>query len=291
MTPDWQTIRRAIPELHDLPETEPPRIDSGQNAIAWDAAPFIVRVPRHDTAAGALHREASILHEIGPFLPLPTPEIALHTLPDGMFVAIHRALPGQPLLTPPEDRIDSLADALGGFLQDLHAIPHAALDGIALPVANRGSWRVWLRDAAAQLAPYLDRADLQRLMDAGEAFRDALATVTPVLIHGDFGKGNILAEDGRITGIIDFGSAQIGDPASDLAGLVSSYGAAFLDHMEDAYPGATAPAIRTRITFYRLAFAAMDARYGLDHDDRAAFDAGIASLSQRGPDASTDRQT
>lgn len=38
----------------------------------------------------------------------------------------------------------------------------------------------------------------------------------PVWIHGDLHPGNILAKNGKITAIIDFGLAGIGDPACDL---------------------------------------------------------------------------
>lgn len=274
-----QVLRRASPALRDLPASEPPRIDTGQNAIVWNAGPFIVRMPRHDDQVNALRREAAILRVIGPTLPLPTPDVDLHTLPDGRTIAIHRALPGHPLAALPEDDA-AIAASLGGFLQALHARPLTDLDGLALPVANLGHWRTWLREATTRLAPYLDGPAHRRLADAGEAFLVEIGAISPVLIHGDFGKGNILANEGRITGIIDFGSVQIGDPASDFAGLVASYGDALLSRVAVAHPLATDPAVRTRITFYRLAFAAMDALYGLDHADAAAFRAGIASLSK-----------
>lgn len=38
----------------------------------------------------------------------------------------------------------------------------------------------------------------------------------PVWIHGDFAIGNMLMEDGRLSGVIDFGGTAVGDPACDL---------------------------------------------------------------------------
>ncbi len=38
----------------------------------------------------------------------------------------------------------------------------------------------------------------------------------PVWIHGDLHSGNILAKNGEITAIIDFGLSGIGDPACDM---------------------------------------------------------------------------
>lgn len=291
MTVAWSTIRQEIPALHALPEAEPPRIDTGQNAWVWHADPYIVRVPRHEerptpappttttTAAttSTYHREAAILQVVAPYLPLPIPDMEVHDLADGTPVAIHRALPGQPLLVMPEEHAAAFATTLGTFLLALHCVPLPELDGLAIPVANRGFWRSWLRDAIARLAPHLDAAATQRLGEAGEGFLDEIAQVSPVLIHGDFGGSNILAADDAITGIIDFGGVQIGDPASDLAGLVASYGSTFLDHLETFAPAIGA--MRSRIAFYRLAFAAMEALHGLDHGDEPAFHAGIASLA------------
>ncbi|MBO0812480.1 MAG: phosphotransferase [Microlunatus sp.] len=38
----------------------------------------------------------------------------------------------------------------------------------------------------------------------------------PVWYHGDFHTGNLLAADGRIGAVLEFGSLGIGDPANDL---------------------------------------------------------------------------
>ena len=38
----------------------------------------------------------------------------------------------------------------------------------------------------------------------------------PVWIHGDFAIGNMLMERGKLSAIIDFGGAAVGDPACDL---------------------------------------------------------------------------
>ena len=35
-------------------------------------------------------------------------------------------------------------------------------------------------------------------------------------VHGDVAAGNLLVADGRLAGVIDFGSAAVGDPACDL---------------------------------------------------------------------------
>ena len=62
-----------------------------------------------------------------------------------------------------------------------------------------------------------------------------------MLRHGDFGPSNILydAHARAIRGIIDFGSAGLGDAATDIAALMGplSYGEAFVDRLAPVYPG------------------------------------------------------
>jgi aminoglycoside phosphotransferase (APT) family kinase protein len=38
----------------------------------------------------------------------------------------------------------------------------------------------------------------------------------PLWLHGDLQAGNLLAVDGRLSAVIDFGSLSVGDPACDL---------------------------------------------------------------------------
>jgi aminoglycoside 2''-phosphotransferase len=66
----------------------------------------------------------------------------------------------------------------------------------------------------------------------------AMGEIERVLKHGDFGTSNILfdRQQRTICGMIDFGSSGLGDPAYDLAGLLSSYGEAFVKRCWRVYP-------------------------------------------------------
>lgn len=67
--------------------------------------------------------------------------------------------------------------------------------------------------------------------------RDVLeceAEVQPTLVHGDFGLHNVLWTKERITGVIDFDHATIGDPAIDVAPLIGQFGAAKLAQIYDS---------------------------------------------------------
>ena len=98
----------------------------------------------------------------------------------------------------------------------------------------------------------------------------------PVLRHGDFGSGNILydSQSQSISGIIDFGSAGLGDLAVDIAGAMT-FGESFFNHYYASYPDLDSFVERAR--FYKGTFALQEALYGLKHDDHTAFERGITS--------------
>jgi aminoglycoside phosphotransferase (APT) family kinase protein len=73
----------------------------------------------------------------------------------------------------------------------------------------------------AQVRDSIERLDTQ--IDGGavtEVWEAALSTArhgSPIWVHGDISLGNLLALDGRLAGVLDFGSLAIGDPACDLS--------------------------------------------------------------------------
>lgn len=69
------------------------------------------------------------------------------------------------------------------------------------------------RATAAGLAGVVDVADVLAVWEAAIA---APYTGRPVWVHGDMTGSNLLVEEGRLAGLIDFGSSAVGDPACDL---------------------------------------------------------------------------
>jgi aminoglycoside phosphotransferase (APT) family kinase protein len=142
------------------------------------------------------------------------------------------------------------------------------LPGAPLPPTGDDAWASQLATTLAAIhATALERLPddfpregkpaerLRRMLDRGAAVRDPLwATVAsaivpiaervrpnpPTLNHGDFWFGNTLWERGRLTGIVDWDGARIGDPAhdvaiarNDLALLAGAHGAqVFLDEYQ-----------------------------------------------------------
>jgi aminoglycoside phosphotransferase (APT) family kinase protein len=115
----------------------------------------------------------------------------------------------------PADR-GPAAEALAGFLLSLHVPAEAGI-----PVNPfRG---VPLRDRDAAVVQRLgDRDRYPRAAALRAIWAQALAAKAwdgpPMMLHGDLHPGNILlADDGSLAGVIDFGDVGAGDPAVDLA--------------------------------------------------------------------------
>jgi aminoglycoside phosphotransferase (APT) family kinase protein len=179
-------------------------------------------VIRHDSGKGpwtgtsfTLGREGAVLRAIeGTGVPAPG-VIAISE--DGNILAIER-LAGTAALDFADDRqrlstIDSLLEALVA----LHELPVDTLD---LPF---GIPRTPQDHALMDMAEYrhsYDRCRKYPEMDAAFAWLESHApdrVTRTSLVQGDAGPGNFLHQDGRITGLVDWEAAHVGDPMDDLA--------------------------------------------------------------------------
>ena len=277
MTPSVDAIVRAFPQVVGN-GSSPSVIEGGQNALVLDFGAHIVRIARYPGQEQVFRREVAVLALLASRLPLPVPAISLRDV-DGTLVTVHEKLPGTPLfilsnLDPAQVRY--VAKQLAGFLRSLHRIPATPFAQAGVPVEDATFWEGWLATVRDRLYPLIERDAADRFDRQANMFLKDYHDNPFGLKHGDFGGGNILAGDGKITGIIDFGSVAIGDVASDIAGLAASYGDPFLDLIAETYP--EVHAMKSRVGFYRTAFAAMEALHGLEHDDAGALRAGLVAL-------------
>lgn len=73
------------------------------------------------------------------------------------------------------------------------------------------------RGTRAAIAALADTLDAAAVTAAWEAALEAPAWGgTPTWIHGDLSAGNLLAADGELSAVIDWGGLGVGDPACDL---------------------------------------------------------------------------
>lgn len=257
-------------------------IDTGQNNLVLDTGTLIIRLPRHAGARRDIEREAEVLSVLAGRLPLPIPNVNVIGFASGI-AAVHPKLTGTPLLDlvgMSDCRRRQLAGGLAGFLRTLHALPP---DTLGMPTDADDPWAEWhaLRaETDEKILPLLP-ADIAA--EVRERFERFLSGAGPqpamAIIHGDFGTGNILVDDGRVSGIIDFAGCAIGDPAYDLASLSAGLGDGFVALLRPHYPGIDA--MSERIGFYRSTFPLLDVLFGLEHGDDGALNAGLEALLQR----------
>ena len=260
----------------------------GQNAdvLILNGA-LIVRFPRYESGVRQLQTEVAILRGLAGRLPLPVPEpelVHLSDQPPGDAFVAYRMLPGKPLwpelLYDIDDaaRLSTLARDLGAFLRALHRVPYAGVIDCELENEDtRPAFRDFYRRVRRELFEWMHPRARARVERMFTAYLDDPAhfAFEPVLRHGDFGGSNILydAATQKLTGIIDFGSAAVGDPAYDVAGLLASYGEEFVEACVLGYPEITG--FMDRVAFYQRTFALEEALFGIENEDEAAFRAGM----------------
>lgn len=208
---------------------------------------FVFRLALNAVVAARQQRERALLRRIRPHIHrfvLPDPHYQVAPSAAIPFGCVgYRRLAGVPLQ--PADLAmgnhNNLAVQLADFIGQLHKIPLGQLGGLHLPQFPPPSSE--LEPMWRKLMPFLKDAL------AGDEY-DALAgwweravskwqspVQQPVLAHGDLWYENILLDAGRqtILGILDFESAAIGDPLTDL--VPQSYlGSAFLQAVARALP-------------------------------------------------------
>jgi aminoglycoside 2''-phosphotransferase len=286
--PYLHSIQHAYP---DLPIGSARFNEEGQNNVVLIVnEEYIFRFPRYPAALKRLEIEVAILTGMQDVVTLCIPKplfTRLDAPAGGQAFMGYAMLPGEPfwretlLAIEDEQVLDRLADQLAGFLKELHGAPIPAdiapdmlLDDTAEECAD-----IYAR-MQARCFPHM-RPDARAW--AAQHFENFLSDprhfgYAPVLKHSDFGMGNILFDPTiqTITGIIDFGSTTLGDPAYDFAGLLSSYGEEFLHRLERGYPELAS--YWERIRFYRGTFALLEALFGLEQGDDEAFRHGIRNF-------------
>jgi hygromycin-B 4-O-kinase len=160
---------------------------------------------------------------------LPIPEIIRIGQIEDHFYCISENVPG---LTLQDLRPHDLPPLLGSTAKILDAIADSDLGDMtgfgpfnARGVGSYESWRDFMtsvadpdRHAWAALDSLVDMNLINGLLERLEHL--ALdCPETRKLVHGDFGSNNVLTDGRRITGVIDWSEASIGDPLYDIANI------------------------------------------------------------------------
>ena len=213
-------IARQFPRWAGLPVEAVPSAGT-DNALYRLGAELVVRLPRIHWAVGQVEKEQEWLPKLAPYLPLRIPVPVARGEPAEGYPwhwSVYRWLEGENAaiesMPDPEQAAHDLAD----FILALQRI-----DARAGPVpgpfnAQRGEALVH-RDRETREC--IDRLQNEFEADALTAIWEAALqapawTAAPVWLHGDLQSGNLLAVQGRLSAVIDFGCLGVGDPAYDV---------------------------------------------------------------------------
>ncbi|WP_187369151.1 phosphotransferase family protein [Baekduia soli] len=114
----------------------------------------------------------------------------------------------------------NLAEQFVRSLVGVHAVPRSAVTalGPALTLADLAAkWRAIYEDVRIAPDPVIEEG-LACIEESAPRAREE-----PTLVHGDFRIGNMLLDDGRITAILDWELAFVGDPHFDLGYCALEY--------------------------------------------------------------------
>jgi fructosamine-3-kinase len=262
-------VRAAARRAFDVRVTAASELSGGSFGSVWrvDLADGRSTVMKAAPAAGAklltyeadmLAEEANYLRLAGAVADVPTAELLYA---DDDFVFMTR-LPGTPLAGRTGDTSVIRAEA-GAAIARLHAVtgerfgyhgdrPHAATwpDAfaamIAAMLADAVTWGVELPVPAHEIEA------------AVHARRDVLAAVTtPTLVHFDLWDGNVLTEDGHLSGLVDGERYLWGDPLVDFVSpaifddIFATPDHPFVRGYREVRPFTIDEGVRIRVRLYR----------------------------------------
>jgi hygromycin-B 4-O-kinase len=152
---------------------------------------------------------------------------------DDRWWALSRWMPGEPFETHGGAAWERLGPDLAGILGSLAAVTPSGPGWGSFDANGRGtaaSWRDHLLSVAADSPDDRMAGRLEKVRShprAAKLFERYLANLDGVasdavpraLIHGDLLNRNVLAHDGRISAVLDWGCAAWGDPLYDVAWL------------------------------------------------------------------------
>jgi aminoglycoside phosphotransferase (APT) family kinase protein len=191
------------------------------NAIFRLGSDMAVRLPRIHWAAADAEKEFRWLPHVAPHLPVRVPVPLALGEPGSGYPwrwTVTRWLPGTSAYETPFTSLAAAAVDLAGVIAAMRLIDSGDGPPAAAPAANRG-YPIRQRDGdvAEALSRLGDEVDAGAVLKAWDEVLDAPDwDRAPVWIHGDLQPTNMIVEDDRLTGILDFGGLGVGDPAVDL---------------------------------------------------------------------------
>ncbi|MGD7001731.1 macrolide 2'-phosphotransferase [Corynebacterium halotolerans] len=216
------------------------------------AEDWVLRIPRYPAVMDRAVAEGHVLALVADRLSAEVPNWRVHT---EQLIA-YPLLAGEPGLEldatgAPVWNVDvsspAYAESLGALLAELHAVPPAEAATTGIPIRDAAQAReVWRRDIETVAVEFTVAGHLLERWRAWLA-EDSYWPTHTVLTHGEIYAGHTLVRDGRVSGVLDWTTASVGDPGRDLMFQQMSASAEGFERMLESYErggGVTWPRLR-----------------------------------------------
>jgi len=269
---DIETVRALLrtqhPDLSDLSLQE--------TAAGWDNFMFrlgegmSVRLPRRLASVAMLEHEQCWLPAIAPQLPVPVPSPLRIGKPNDQYPwpwSIVPWLPGETADLAPLTA--DQAKPLARFLRALHvAAPADAPKNPArgVPLQQR---TIAVQERMQRLAQKTLLAN-STVSKIWESALEAPPAELSTWLHGDLHAQNVLVEDGKLTGVIDWADIAAGDSATDLASIWMLLPTVAARETAIAEYGAVSPATWSRALGWAINLGTLLLETGLADNPRHA---------------------
>lgn len=160
----------------------------------------------------------------------PTPKITYVDTSDIVsrypFQIVER-VEGSSLRNQDEETICKVLVQLGYELAKLHSNPGQCDRYGRIGFASFPAWDLfWMYNmdsdaVSCEQYGYIDSKQFDQIYAIGDTDVQEWSIENPSLLHGDLSYDNILVKDGKLSGVIDWEDAVLGDPVFELAGLAT----------------------------------------------------------------------
>ena len=177
---------------------------------------------------------------------------------------------------------DRLLDAVAQLLAEFASA--AVARAPVSPATTSAARLAGLKERALQhVVPLMWQHQRDWFRELFEAVEQTAFDAPPCMIHGDLAPYHVLhdPETGELTGILDFGVAGLGDPAVDLACLLTVWGESESARLLSSYAGDVATVERARLVASALPVEWAVLAIELDAPDMAVAHLGHAAQDLR----------
>lgn len=182
---------------------------------------MIIRLPSSQAYATQVEKEQTWLPWLAKHLSFEIPTPIEKGKPSSLYPSswsIYSWIDGDSLASSQKVNKTAIARDLARFLKELRVLPSDSGPTTGKHSFFRGGSLLTYDEQAREAFSKLEKTiDEQRALKICESACSTGWTEASVWVHGDISPGNLLVKDSQLSGIIDFGQLNVGDPACDFA--------------------------------------------------------------------------